>query len=97
MTSIYFNDVTVEQRLLQEGVLVMSVKQGKLDLFVAVDKKGYSIMGETYPEACLDGNVVRFQRDVADRVQEETILLMPSDAIAERADDMLRDELARYA
>lgn len=97
MTSIYFYDVTVEQRLLQEGVLVMSVKQGRLDLSAKVGKDGFAVMGETYTGILLDGNAIRFQRDVADRVQEETVLIMPSDEIAERADDMLRDELARYA
>ena len=97
MTSVYLNDVDVERRLLQEGVLVMSVKEGRLDLFAEVCGDGFSIMGETYPDIYLDGNAVRFQREAADRVQEETVVLMPSDEIAEIAGGMLRDERGRYA
>ena len=90
--TILLSDVSIERRLLQEGMLVMTVKEGRGDLTAQVGKDGFHVMGEVYPDLYVDGNALRFQREAALDVQEESVIIMPSEQIADLACRLFREE-----
>ena len=94
--SIIFVNVSVERTLLQEHILVMTIKDGIVSMMVDVVHHGFRVMGEVYPNLYLENDSIYFQRDAADEVQNQTIVRMPSCQIAELAYAMLKDERDKW-
>lgn len=94
--SIVFNNVPVERMLLQEHVLVMSVRDGLVSMMAEVVKDGFRIMGETYTDLYVEGDAIYFQSEAATDVQQQMIVRMPSRQIAEMAYAMLEDERDKW-
>ena len=94
--SIIFDNVSVERTLLQEHMLIMTIKEGIVSMMVDVTQDGFRVMGEVYPNLYMENNSIYFQRDAADEVQNQTIVRMPSCQIAELAYAMLKDEREKW-